>query len=73
VPNKEIRKIAVMFTSFESGETTIHTYKNFDGSFGEYGSKFLVYNRKVDPDGNPAIKEKTRDKRTTYWSPATQI
>jgi len=62
----------VMLASFESGGATIYTYKNFDGSFGEYGSKFLVYNRKVDPDGNPIIKEKTQDRRTTHWSPAAQ-
>ena len=62
----------VMTTSFEMGGATIYSYKNFDGSIGEYGSKFLVYNKKVDPDGNLIIKETTRDKRTTHWSPDVQ-
>ncbi len=68
--NDCIRKI--MTTSFELGGATIYTYKNFDGSIGEYGSKFLVYNKKVDPEGNLIIKETTRDKRTTHWSPDVQ-
>ena len=68
--NKSIRKI--MTTSFEMGGATIYTYKNFDGTTGEYGSRFLVYNRKVDPDGNLIIKETTKDKRTTHWSPDVQ-
>lgn len=68
--NKCIRKI--MTTSFEMGGATIYTYKNFDGTTGEYGSRFLVYNRKVDPDGNLIIKETTKDKRTTHWSPDVQ-
>ena len=68
--NSCIREI--MTTSFQMGGATIYTYKNFDGSTGEYGSKFLVYNKKVDPDGNLIIKETTRDKRTTHWSPDVQ-
>ena len=68
--NQNIHKI--MTTSFDSGGATIYSYKNFDGSLGEYGSKFLVYNRKQDPEGNEVIKETTKDKRTTHWSPAVQ-
>jgi len=68
--NHNIHKI--MKTSFDSGGATIYSYKNFDGSLGEYGEKFLVYNRKQDPKGNEVIKETTKDKRTTHWSPAVQ-
>lgn len=69
--NSCIQKI--MQTSFKMGGATIYTYKNFDGSLGEYGERFLVYNRREDPEGNPIIKETTRDKRTTHWSPEIQV
>jgi formamidopyrimidine-DNA glycosylase len=68
--NKAVRE--VMLASFESGGATIRSYKNFDGKEGEYGSKFLVYNRKVDPLGNVIKKEKTKDGRSTFWSPKKQ-
>lgn len=70
VLNKSIRD--VMISSFESGGATIKSYKTFSGEEGEYGSKFLVYNRKVDPLGNEVIKEKTKDGRSTFWSPKKQ-
>ncbi len=62
----------VMVTSFQSGGATLKSYKQFDGNLGEYGSKFLVYNRKVDLDGNEVVKEKTKDGRSTFWSPKRQ-
>lgn len=68
--NKAIRD--VMLSSFESGGATISSFKDFNGKEGEYGSKFLVYNRKVDPLGNDIKKEKTKDGRSTFWSPAKQ-
>jgi len=68
--NKNIRD--VMIKSFESGGATIRSYKNFDGENGEYGSKFIVYNKKVDLDGNEVVNEQTKDGRTTWWSPERQ-
>lgn len=62
----------VMKESFRSGGATIRTYKNFDGTIGEYGSRFIVYNQKTDPMGNQVIKEATKDKRTTHWVPELQ-
>ena len=62
----------VMLESFSSGGATIRTYKNMDGSKGEYASRFLVYNRKEDCDGNPVTKEQTADGRASYWCPAVQ-
>ena len=62
----------VMRESFSSGGATIRTYKNMDGSEGEYGSKFLVYNKKEDPDGNPVTKNTFSDNRTTHWCPTVQ-
>jgi formamidopyrimidine-DNA glycosylase len=69
--NRAIR--VIMTSSFEHGGATIKTYKNFNGKSGEYGSRFLAYNRAVDEDGNEIIKEKTKDGRTTHWSPERQI
>ena len=63
----------VMRESFENGGATIRSYKNFDGSEGEYARKFLVYNQKTDPDGNEVIREQTADGRTTHWCRAVQI
>ena len=68
--NNSIRD--VMVSSFDSGGATLRSYVQFDGSSGEYGSRFLVYNRKVDQDGNKVLKEKTKDGRSTYWSPDRQ-
>lgn len=62
----------VMRESYNSGGATIRTYKNFDGTLGEYSRRFLVYNQKTDPDGNEVIKELTDDKRSTWWCPTTQ-
>ena len=68
--NSNIRK--VMVSSFESGGATINTYADFNGNIGEYGSKFIVYNKKVDPEGNRVISEQTKDGRTTWWAPERQ-
>ena len=63
----------VMRESFESGGATIKSYKNFDGSPGEYSRRFLVYNQKMDPDGHEIIREQTADGRVTHWCPTIQI
>jgi len=63
----------VMCESYQSGGATITSYKNFDGSKGEYSRRFLVYNQKTDPDGNDVVRELTDDKRTTHWCPSVQI
>jgi DNA-formamidopyrimidine glycosylase len=62
----------VLKESYKTGGATIRTYQNLDGEKGEYASKFLVYNRKVDSEGNRVIREQTADGRTTHWSPAYQ-
>jgi DNA-formamidopyrimidine glycosylase len=64
--------IDVMQTSLNSGGATISTYRNPDGSEGEAQKRFAVYGNKVDPMGNPVIKEKTLDGRTTWWCPQVQ-
>jgi formamidopyrimidine-DNA glycosylase len=76
--DKELSRLSesiqrVMKNSFQSGGATIRSYQNFDGSKGGYGERFLVYNRKVDPEGNEVIKEVTQDRRTTHWVPGIQI
>ena len=58
--NRAIKQ--VMRESFESG-----------GTSGEYSRRFLVYNQKMDPDGNEIIREPTTDGRTTHWCPSVQI
>ena len=63
----------VLRESLQNGGATLRTYKNFDGSEGQYSSRFAAYNQKKDPDGNDIVKEKTADGRTTHWVPLVQI
>ena len=74
---KEIRNlknsiINVMQTSYNMKGATILSYKNPDGSDGDYGSRFVVYNSKRDPLNNDVIKVLTPDGRSTYWVPEVQ-
>lgn len=62
----------VLKESYKTGGATIRTYQNLNGEIGEYASRFLVYNRKVDSEGNKVIKEQTPDGRNTHWSPQYQ-
>ena len=59
----------VLRASYEGGNWDI-----LEGAWKktENTSKFLVYNMKVDPEGNGVIKEQTPDGRSTYWSPTYQ-
>ncbi|OUU74908.1 MAG: hypothetical protein CBC29_07210 [Methylococcaceae bacterium TMED69] len=56
VLNRSIKR--VMNESYQN-----HSYNN---------SKFLIYGKSKDPDGNEVIKEQTDDKRSTYWVPEVQ-
>ena len=70
VLNKAVQ--TVMKESFVSGGATVKSYKDFFGETGDYSSRFMVYNQKVDLDGNEVKKEKTPDGRTTHWVPNVQ-
>jgi len=69
--NKATRSVLV--NSFESGGATIKSYSDFYGDTGNATDRFLVYGKKFDPEGNPVVREKTADKRTTHWVPKVQI
>lgn len=58
--------------SYESGGSTIQTYKDLYGNTGNFSSRFAVYGKKKDPQGNKVEKVKTKDGRTTHWVPALQ-
>ena len=62
----------VLRESYENGGATIRSYKQFDGSSGQYARRFAVYNQKYDPDGHEVVREKTQDGRTTHWVPQVQ-
>ena len=68
--NKTVR--SVLLNSFESGGATIKSYTDFYGETGNATDRFAVYNKKFDPSGNPVVREKTADGRTTHWVPAVQ-
>ena len=62
----------VMRSSYKSGGATFLTHKNFSGEKGDYSSRFLCYNRKIDAEGHKVIKTQTPDGRTTHWAPDKQ-
>lgn len=68
--NKTTRSVLV--NSFESGGATIKSYADFYGDVGTATDRFLVYGKKFDPNGNPVVREKTADGRTTHWVPKVQ-
>tara|TARA_Y100001973_G_C5195004_1_gene333606 strand:+ start:330 stop:1103 length:774 start_codon:yes stop_codon:yes gene_type:complete len=59
VLNRSIKQ--VMKESYQVNET-----------YADSPSKFLIYGKQEDPDGNEVIKEETNDKRSTYWVPKVQ-
>ena len=69
--NSVIKKITR--DSYESGGATIQSYAGFENEIGEYSRRFAVYNQKKDPEGRNVLKEKTSDKRSTFWVPEVQI
>ena len=76
--DKELTRICkytneIMYTSYKSGGATILTYKDENGNPGTFSRRFMVYNQKTDPAGNPVIRETTKDKRTTHWVPKVQV
>lgn len=75
--NSEIENLheavtSLIRASYNSGGSTLQTYKDLYGNTGNFSSKFAVYGQKTDPNGNKVEKLKTKDGRTTYWVPALQ-
>lgn len=62
----------VLRTSYNSGGSTIKTYRDVFGNTGSFTSRFLVYGNDVDPQGNTVQRTTTKDGRTTFWVPAIQ-
>jgi len=61
---------ATIRTAYDSGGSTILTYRGFDGAAG--GHVHLAYGRREDPNGEPVTCEETKDGRTTWWCPSVQ-
>jgi DNA-formamidopyrimidine glycosylase len=62
----------VLSASYNSGGSTIKTYRDVYGNVGTFKSRFLVYGNAVDPQGNKIQKLETKDGRTTFWVPDLQ-
>ncbi|CAH6418619.1 Formamidopyrimidine-DNA glycosylase [uncultured virus] len=56
--------------SYRCNGLTIATYRDPEGVLGTFQPK--VYKQKVDPLGNPVVKQQFEDGRTTHWVPAVQ-
>jgi len=63
---------SVSKNSYNSGGATIHTYVGVDDSKGEFSSRFAVYARKVDVDGNNVLSKKDSNGRMVHWSSERQ-
>jgi DNA-formamidopyrimidine glycosylase len=63
----------IVRAAYEAGGATIQTFSGVEHEKGNYSSKFLVYNRKTDPLGNPVTKSMTPDGRKTHWSEILQV
>ena len=62
----------VLSASYNSGGSTIKTYRDVYGNAGNFTSRFLVYGNKQDPQGNLVSSYTSKDGRTTFWVPALQ-
>jgi len=57
----------IMHASYRQGGASIRNYQRVDGEKGEFVFEFEVYGQKLDPVGNPVVRELTSDGRTTHW------
>ena len=64
--------VSVSKNSYESGGATIHTYGGPNGEMGSFSSKFVVYGRDVDVDGNEVSTRRDANGRTMHWSHTRQ-
>jgi formamidopyrimidine-DNA glycosylase len=58
--------------SYNLGGATIQNYRSPDSNGGLYSRRFAVYGQQEDPLGNPVVREKTPEGRTTHWVPQLQ-
>ena len=58
--------------SYKARGASVRHYSDIEDRKGVFEFQFIVYNQKKDKLGNPVIKEKTPDKRTTHWVPKVQ-
>lgn len=61
----------IIMLSYSYGGFTIESFISPDGSWGKYPA--AVYGKQFDSCGNPVIKGKTSDGRTSHWVPSLQI
>ena len=58
--------------SYELGGATLKNYFDVEGNKGDFTKFFKVYQKKNDPEGREVVRELTKDKRATFWSPQLQ-
>lgn len=58
--------------AYIDGGASLYTYTGLNGERSPFKLKLQVYDRAVDPDGNPITRVETPDKRTTHWVPVIQ-
>lgn len=64
--------IETIKAAYKAGGTTISTFKDLNGHIGGFANQLQVYQKKIDPVGNPVKRETTMDNRTIYWVPGVQ-
>ncbi len=66
-----MHSMTIIRLSYSYGGLTIKSYWDPDGNKGRYPRE--VYEKETDLLGNPVIKSKFKDGRTTHWVPTVQI
>lgn len=57
----------IALESYNMGGVSIEDFVHMDGSTGSFSSKFKVYGRRQDPDGNEVTRIVTPDLRATWY------
>ena len=58
--------------SYHARGASVRHYSDIEDRKDVFEFQFIVYNQKKDKLGNPVVREKTPDKRTTHWVPKVQ-
>lgn len=61
----------IIWESYAGQGASLRTYQSPYGGKGTF--QVVIYDKRVDPLGNPVIVENIGDNRTTHWVPALQV
>jgi formamidopyrimidine-DNA glycosylase len=62
----------IISRSYQHQGTTLSTYKDVQGTKGNFSQMLKVYGKRIDPKHRDILREKTPDGRSTFWVPDVQ-